>query len=326
MQTGDITLSIVIRVFEDEAVLTELFDRLYPVLDGLGQGFEAVFVDDGSRDRSATLLRQQYKLRPDSTRVVYLRGHVGQYGAILAGLAACVGRRIVTLDADLETPPEDIRRLLAEMELGHDYVRGVRRRCRDPRWSAVASRLDNWLWERMPGVRVPDQGCMVRAYDRDLIDAILASDGVPSSIPALAYLYAANPTEILVGEARAAPSKCNYGELLKSMPVNLSRVAGLTAVPLQVFSLVAMGMSVVAFAVAAYLVLHRLTAGPGAEGVSAWLWLLFVLAGVLVFGMGLLGTYVGRLSEQIRGRPRYLVREELTPRPAVRRSRQKTSF
>ena len=106
-------LSVVIPVYNEEAGLPALFERLYPALDALGVPYEVVFVNDGSRDRSAALLREQFQRRPDVTRVVLFNGNYGQHMAIIAGFEHCRGERVVTLDADLQNPPEEIGKLLA---------------------------------------------------------------------------------------------------------------------------------------------------------------------------------------------------------------------
>jgi undecaprenyl-phosphate 4-deoxy-4-formamido-L-arabinose transferase len=314
---GAVAVSVVIPVYNEEAVLTRLFDRLYPVLDSLGVSYEAVFVDDGSRDRSATLLRQQHRLRPDSTRVVYLRRNAGQDAAITAGFAACVGRRVVTLDADLQNPPEEIPRLLAEMDHGHDYVGSIRRNRHDAKWREVASKLLNHLRERITRVHMTDLGCMLRAYDRDIVDAVLASREAHTFIPALAYLCSANPTEILVGHEERAAGESKYPPY-KLIHRNFDVMTGLSLVPLQLFSLAGIAISLVSFAVVIFMILRRGIVGPEAEGLFTLFGVLVFLAGVILFGIGLLGQYVGRIFEQAGGRPRYLVREELTPRPTLR--------
>ncbi|MGH8710762.1 MAG: glycosyltransferase family 2 protein, partial [Burkholderiales bacterium] len=117
-------LSVVIPVYNEEEGLPALFARLYPALDKLSVNYEIIFVNDGSRDRSAALLRQQFGRRPDVTRVVLFAGNYGQHLAIMAGFERCRGERIVTLDADLQNPPEEIPKLLAKMDEGHDYVGG----------------------------------------------------------------------------------------------------------------------------------------------------------------------------------------------------------
>jgi len=307
-----VELSVVIPVYNEEAVLPQLFERLYPVLDGLGVTYEAVLVDDGSRDRSPMLLRQQHRSRPATTRVVLLRSNAGQHAAILAGFDASVGRHVVTLDADLQNPPEEIPRLLAEMDRGHDYVGSIRRRRRDAIWRDLASKAMNRLRERITRVQMTDQGCMLRAYDREIVNAVLASDEAHTFIPALAYLYAANPTEILVEHEERAAGESKY-PLYKLIHLNFDLMTGFSLVPLQVFSLVGIAISLLSFAFVLYLAVRRLVIGPEVEGVFTLFGILFFLAGVILFGIGLLGEYVGRIYEQSRGRPKYLVRAHLRP-------------
>src|SRR5438034_2725784 len=127
-------LSVVVPVYNEEAVLPALFARLYPALDALGVRYEIIFVNDGSHDRSAALLREQFQKRPDVTRVILFKGNFGQHMAIMAGFEHCRGQRIVTLDADLQNPPEEIRRLLERMDEGHDYVGSIRRLRQDATW------------------------------------------------------------------------------------------------------------------------------------------------------------------------------------------------
>src|ERR687888_2770607 len=112
-------LSVVIPVYNEEAGLGVLFARLYPALDALKQPYEVIFVNDGSRDRSAALLREQFAKRPDVTRVVLLNGNFGQHMAIMAGFERTRGERIGTLGADLQNPPGEIARLLAKMDEGY---------------------------------------------------------------------------------------------------------------------------------------------------------------------------------------------------------------
>ena len=145
-------LSVVIPVYNEEAGLAALFARLYPALDALGKGYEIIFVNDGSRDRSAALLREQFAKRPDVTRVVLLNGNFGQHMAIMAGFERVRGERIVTLDADLQNPPEEIGKLLKKMDEGYDYVGTIRRSRRDVWWRKAASRMMNRLRERITRV------------------------------------------------------------------------------------------------------------------------------------------------------------------------------
>jgi undecaprenyl-phosphate 4-deoxy-4-formamido-L-arabinose transferase len=283
------------------------------VLDRLGSVYEVVFVDDGSRDRSPTLLRQQHKLRPDVTRVLLLRNNAGQHAAIMAGFEASKGVRVVTLDADLQNPPEEIPNLLAEMDRGHDYVGSIRRRRRDSGWRDLASRAMNGLRERITRVHMTDQGCMLRAYDREIVEAVLASREAHTFIPVLAYLYAMNPTEITVDHEERAAGESKY-PLYKLIHLNFDLMTGFSQLPLQIFSLVGIGISLASFLFVIYLAIRRLIVGPEVEGVFTLFGILFFLAGVILFGIGLLGEYVGRIYQQSSGRPRYLIREHLRPK------------
>src|SRR5438045_607660 len=199
------TLSVVIPVYNEEAGLGSLFARLYPALDALGSSYEVIFVNDGSRDRSAALLREQFAKRSDVTRVVLLNGNFGQHMAIMAGFEASRGERVVTLDADLQNPPEEIAKLLAKMDEGYDYVGSVRLERHDTAFRRNASRMMNAIRERITRIRMTDQGCMLRAYSRDIVAAINSCREVNTFIPALAYTFAQRPTELDVAhEDRAA--------------------------------------------------------------------------------------------------------------------------
>ena len=310
---SDVALSVVVPVYNEEAVLPRFFDRLYSVLDRLGLEYEVVFVDDGSRDRSATLLRQQHKLRPDATRVLLLRNNAGQHAAILAGFDACHGARVVTMDADLQNPPEEIPKLLAEMDRGHDYVGSIRRKRRDAKWRDWASKAMNQLRERITHVQMTDQGCMLRAYDREIVDAVVASDEAHTFIPALTYLYATNPTEVVVEHDERVAGESKY-PLFKLIHLNFDLMTAFSLVPLQVFSLAGIAISLLSFLFVIFLAIRRLVVGPEVEGVFTLFGILFFLAGVILFGIGLLGEYVGRIYEVSRGRPKFLLRAHLRPK------------
>ena len=163
-------VSVIIPVYNEEGVLPRLFERLYSVLDAQGEPYEVIFVNDGSRDRSVALLAEQFRARPDVTRVVLFNGNFGQHMAIMAGFEQVRGQIAITLDADLQNPPEEIPRLVEQIRAGHDYVGTIRATREDSTFRRVASRLMNALRERITHIEMTDQGCMLRAYDRALVD------------------------------------------------------------------------------------------------------------------------------------------------------------
>ena len=310
-------LSVVIPVYDEEPGLPALFARLYAALDALGLIYEVIFVDDGSRDRSAALLREQFERRPEATRVVLLNGNFGQHMAIMAGFERSRGARVVTLDADLQNPPEEIPKLLARMDEGHDYVGGVRAERQDSAFRRYASRLMNAVRERITQIRMTDQGCMLRAYSRDIVEAINACREVSTFIPALAYSFARSPAEVEVAHDERAAGESKYS-LYQLVRLNFDLVTAFSVVPLQLFSL--LGIVIAIGSVLTYVVVigERIALDRLPEGLLS-LWdrdiLQFFLIGIVLFGVGLVGEYVGRIYQQVRHRPRYLVRAVLEKEP-----------
>jgi undecaprenyl-phosphate 4-deoxy-4-formamido-L-arabinose transferase len=302
-------VSVIIPVYNEEAGLPVLFARLYAALDALNTNYEIVFINDGSQDRSAALLREQFQKRPDVTRVILFNGNYGQHMAIMAGFERSRGERIVTLDADLQNPPEEIAKLLAQMDLGFDYVGSIRMKRQDSAWRHWASKAMNGMRERLTHIKMTDQGCMLRAYSREIVDAINQSREVSTYIPALAYSFAHNPSEIEVAHEERAAGESKYS-LYKLIRLNFDLVTGFSVVPLQLFSLFGMLVSVASLIMYVIVIAQRMIAGTLGDGLLA-LWdrdiLQFFLIGMVLFGLGLVGEYVGRIYQQVRERPRYII-------------------
>jgi len=303
-------VSVVIPVYNEEEGLPALFARLYPALDALGISYEVIFVDDGSTDRSVEILRKQFVLRPEVTRVIVFNGNFGQHLAIMAAFEKSRGRRIITLDADLQNPPEDIVKLLAKMDEGYDYVGSIRRKRQDTAFRRYASRLTNGLRERITRIHMEDQGCMLRAYSRDIVNAINSCSEANTFVPALAYTFARKPVEIEVGHEERFAGESKYS-LYKLIRLNFDLVTGFSAFPLQVFSFTGILIALLSLAFVVFLAIRRFFVGPEAEGLFTLFGIAFFLIGVALFGIGLLGEYIGRIYEQVRHRPRFFIQEIL---------------
>jgi undecaprenyl-phosphate 4-deoxy-4-formamido-L-arabinose transferase len=306
-------LSVIIPVYNEEPGLASLFARLYPALDALKIRYEIVFINDGSIDKSAAILREQFQKRPDVTRVILFNGNYGQHMAIIAGFERSRGERVVTLDADLQNPPEEIGKLLAEMDKGHDYVGSIRRKRHDSAWRHGASKAMNQLRERLTHIKMTDQGCMLRAYSREIVNAINQSREVSTYIPALAYSFAHNPAEVEVEHEERSAGESKYS-LYKLIRLNFDLVTGFSVVPLQLFSLFGMLVSVGSVLVYLVVIVERLVLN-GFSHMWTSLWdrdlLTFFLIGMVLFGLGLVGEYVGRIYQQVRERPRFLIQAVL---------------
>ena len=304
------TLSVVVPVYNEEANLDMLFQRLTAVLDAQDRPYEILFTNDGSRDRSREILAGFFAARPAQVRVIDFNANYGQHQAIMAAFERVRGDVIVTLDADLQNPPEEIPKLLAEIDAGHDVVGAYRAQRKDNIFRRYASRVLNGVREKTTRIRMRDQGCMLRAYRRNIVDVIAATRESSTFIPALAMSFASNPTEVEVVHAarHAGASKYRLYDLVR---LNFDLMTGFTLVPLQVFTMAGMLISVLSLFFVLYLFIRRLIVGPEAEGLFTLFALLFLLAGIIIFGLGVIGEYVGRIHQQVRERPNYLIRAVL---------------
>ena len=307
-------ISVVIPVFNEEPNLPTLFDRLYPALDALGRSYEVVFTNDGSQDRSFELLRARHAVRPDVTRVIDFNANYGQHMAIMAAFERVRGSIVVTLDADLQNPPEEIPKLIAAIDAGHDYAGGSRIDRHDSLFRKLASRLVNFVRGAMTNIEMTDQGCMLRAYRRPIIDAIVRSGAVNTFIPALAYSFASNPTEVRVKHEERHAGVSNYS-VYRLIRLNFDLITGFTTAPLQLFTIFSLLCAVGSFVLVIVLAARRLILGPEEGGLFTLFGILFFLISVCMVGIGLIGEYVGRNYQVSRARTRYHVRETLETNP-----------
>jgi undecaprenyl-phosphate 4-deoxy-4-formamido-L-arabinose transferase len=298
-------LSIVIPVFNESAGLARLDARLRPVLEALDRSSEVIYVDDGSTDRSLEELLV-IRARDSTVTVVSLARNAGQHAAVLAGFAHARGDVMVTLDADLQNPPEEIPRLLAEIDAGYDVV-GTRREGRDdPLLRRAISAAVSRLASTTVGVPMTDCGSMLRAYRRPVVEEILRLAERALFIPALGAWVARRPTEIAIRHEPRTTGRSRYSPL-RFMRLGFDLVTGFSLMPIQFVSLAGLGVSVAGVGFGLFLLARRLVLGPESDGVFTLFAILFVFLGILIFAVGLVGEYVGRIYLEVRRRPPYVV-------------------
>jgi undecaprenyl-phosphate 4-deoxy-4-formamido-L-arabinose transferase len=302
-------ISVVIPVYNEDPNLEELVSRLLAVLDGLDRPAEVILVDDGSRDRSVEILKGLAADHPARIRVIELSHNYGQHQAILAGFTFATGDVVITLDADLQNPPEEIPKLVALTDEGHDVVGGVRRSRQDPLVRRLASRVVNRVTVAMTGIRLSDYGCMLRAYSREVVELINRCEEKSTFIPALAQTFARRPAEVEVRHAERPRGASKYS-LYRLVRLNFDLMTGFSVVPLQLFTLFGFAVAVGGVAFGVYLLVRRfiLLGHSEADGLFTLFALAFVVMGVAMAGVGIVGEYIGRVYQEVRGRPRYLVR------------------
>jgi undecaprenyl-phosphate 4-deoxy-4-formamido-L-arabinose transferase len=301
-------VSVVIPVYNEAGNLRALWSRLKPVLEGLDRAWEVVFVDDGSSDQSLAILREFAAQADGQVRVVELARNFGQHSAILAGFRQSRGAIVVTLDADLQNPPEEIPRLIEAIDAGNDVVGGWREERHDHPYRRIASRMHNRLTSAIVGVPMHDYGCMLRAYRRHIVDTVVECDEKAAFVPALANSFAKRVAEIPVRHAERAAGESKYN-LLRLATLSLNLITGFSLAPIQALSLVGLGIFFLDAFFAAILFAHRVIYGPQQEG-AVWMLfaVLFLFVGFIFLALGLIGEYVGRIYIEVRRRPTYIVR------------------
>ena len=301
-------VSIVIPVYNEQDNLEMLYTRIMAVMDKTGKPFEVLFTNDGSRDQSGAILKEFHYRRPNEVRVIDFNGNFGQHMAIMAAFERVRGDVIVTLDADLQNPPEEIPKLLAAIEAGHDAAGGYRKDRQDSVFRKYSSKIINGIRAKITNIRMRDQGCMLRAYRKNIIESIVASGETSTFIPALAYSFAANPVEVEVEHAARSAGESKY-HLYDLIRLNFDLMTGFSVVPLQVFTLFGMVVSTFSLLFVIFLFIRRIIVGPEAEGLFTLFAILYFLVGVGIMGLGIIGEYIGRIYKEVRRRPRFVIRK-----------------
>lgn len=303
-------VSIVIPVYNEEESLPALLSRTQAACRELTQQYEIILIDDGSSDSSAEMLTAAAEVPENCIIAVLLNRNYGQHSAIMAGFNHVSGYFVITLDADLQKPPEEIPRLVAKADEGYDVVGTVRANRRDSWFRKSASKVINMMIQRATGKSMGDYGCMLRAYRRHIIEAMLHCHERSTFIPILANTFARKTVEIPVQHSEREFGDSKYS-LMKLINLMYDLITCLTTTPLRMLSVVGSVIALFGFVLAVFLILMRLIHGPAwaADGVFTLFALLFVFIGAQFVGMGLLGEYIGRIYNDVRARPRYFVQK-----------------
>jgi undecaprenyl-phosphate 4-deoxy-4-formamido-L-arabinose transferase len=299
-------LSIVIPVFNEQENLPTLHKALMPVLSEIGKPYEVIYVDDGSTDQSLDILRE-LQSKDSHIVVIEFSRNFGQHSAIFAGFDQSRGEIVVTLDADLQNPPEAIPSLVHTIESGYDVVGGWREDRQDSLFRKLASKIVNKVISWSTGVKLKDYGCMLRAYRRSVVQQICKCSEISSFIPALANTFARSIAEIQVPHRDRAEGRSKYS-LARLIRLNFDLMTGFSLFPIQAISTFGLVTAIVGVAFSLFLFVRRLIIGPEAEGLFTLFAILFAFIGVQILALGIIGEYVGRIYNEVRKRPRFVVR------------------
>ena len=304
------SFSVVIPIYNEEANLPELMERSLKVCRSLSAPFEIILVSDGSHDRSPELIAAAADANPGEIVGVFLNRNYGQHAAVFAGLERASGDVVITLDGDLQNPPEEIGKLYEKMGEGYDVVAGIRvPRC-DSFFRRFSSYLTNLVTAKVTGVKMRDYGCMLRAYSSRVVKAMLECTERSTFIPVLANSFARRTAEVEVRHVERKGGESKY-DLWKLINLQFDLLTSMTTFPLRLLTVVGVLIALVGLGFGGFLLLMRLIEGPewAVQGVFTLFAILFVFVGAQFVGMGLLGEYLGRVYKDVRARPRYLVHE-----------------
>lgn len=302
-------VSLVIPVFNEQGNLDELINRCVVVCDTMNLPYEVIMVDDGSKDRSVEMITTASRTHKGKLVGVFLNRNYGQHAAIMAGFAHVRGSYVVTIDADLQNPPEEIIRVVAKMQEGYDVVGTVRQKRKDSFFRTIPSKIVNRIVQKSTGVLMHDYGCMLRGYNHEIVEAMLQCPERSTFIPVLANAFAHKVIEIPVGHSERIAGDSKYN-LWKLINLQFDLLTSITTFPLRLLSIFGGIISGFGIGLGSFILILRFVLGSdwAAQGVFTLFAILFVLIGAQFMGLGLLGEYIGRIYQDVRDRPRYFVR------------------
>lgn len=302
-------ISVLIPLLNEHDSLPELQERLSKTLEEVGKPYEIIYINDGSTDGTQRRLEDFHERFP-AVKVIEFNRNYGQHMALFAGFQACHGEIIITIDGDLQNPPEEIPKLVQKMEEGYEVVATYRRNRQDSLFRKFASNIVNKITSKLVGVKLKDYGCMLRAYSRSVIDHINMCTESSSFIPALANTFARKIAEIEVAHEERKMGQSKYS-IFRLLRLNFDLMTSFSLLPIQFIGILGSIIAVLGLAFAVFLIIRRLLLGPEGEGTFTLFGILFFFIGIQIFALGIIGEYIGRIYQEVRRRPRFVIKKEL---------------
>ncbi|MCS6899956.1 MAG: glycosyltransferase family 2 protein [Myxococcales bacterium] len=303
---GKLHYSVVVPVYNEEGNVRPLVERVSKVLDQVGKPYEIIFVDDGSRDLTPTLLRTLCRENPRVRAVRFTRNY-GQEAAVQAGYLHARGRWILQMDGDLQNPPEDIPKLLAFEGPDIDIVYGVRKNRKDPLFRRMASQGMRWVMRRME-IELPEDISTFRLMRASTAKLLAELPERSKFLSALACWVGARYTVVDVGHAPRASGRTKYN-LAKLLNNTFDLVVGFSSKPLRYVGLLGLGCAAIGALVALRAVVYKLIWGQTVTGWVSLIAIIAILGGAQLLALSLIGEYIARIYIQTQARPTFLVAE-----------------
>ncbi len=311
------TLSVIIPLYNEEENVPLLYEKLKEFLESLKKEYEILFVDDGSADRTLSIL-EEIQSKDNRVVVLSLRRNFGQTAAFAAGFDFARGDIVVTMDGDLQNDPADISKLL-DLIKDHDLVSGWRKKRKDPFFSRrLPSLVANWLISKVTGVKLHDYGCSLKAYRRDVIKNLKLYGEMHRFIPAVASWYGVRVAEVEVAHHLRLKGKSKYG-ISRTLKVVLDLITvkflqSFSTKPIQFFGPIGVICGLLGFLLSLYLTFEKIFLGHQIGGRPLLLLgALLIIVGIQLIGMGLLGEMLVRVYHESQRKPTYVIKKILGP-------------
>jgi glycosyltransferase involved in cell wall biosynthesis len=304
------SISVVIPVFNSEASLVPLYERLIPALAGLGREFEVVLVEDGSRDGSWARVVELAR-RDDRIKGIRLGRNYGQHNALLCGIRAAQGEVIVTIDDDLQNPPEEIGKLLAKLDEGWDVVYGTPLMEQHGLWRDLASRATKLALQSAMGADTARNASAFRAFRTRLRDAFRDYQSPYVSIDVLLTWASTRFTSVAVRHEARVIGASNYS--FRQLIIHaLNMLTGFSVIPLQFASMLGFSFTLFGIGVLFFVVGRYLLEGGEIPGFPFLASVIAIFSGAQLFALGIIGEYLARMHFRIMARPTYSIRSSAT--------------
>jgi dolichol-phosphate mannosyltransferase len=306
--------SVVVPVLNEEGNVRELIGRLVPVLEGAGQSFEVIVVDDGSTDGTPAILRELSEKEP-RLRVLRLSRNYGQEAAVQAGMLRSRGRWVIQMDGDLQNPPEELPKLLAKRDEGHSIVYGIRTKRRDPWHRVAASKILVIGMRRVLGIELPPDVTTFRVIEGEVARFIAALPEKKKFFSALAVWTGAKSATVAVAHdaRRAGATKYNLAKLINH---TFDLMVGFSIRPLRIIGAAGALFAVLGIVVGVVRIAQKLLGADIAMGWTSIFSAVVIMGGLQLIALSVIGEYVARIFIQTQDRPLYRVSEELNaPEP-----------
>lgn len=313
MSTPD--LSIVVPAYNEAGNLPKLAEELTKVLPTLGMTWEVIFADDGSKDATWETIEDLHRKDPRIKGLQFSRNFGHQY-AVFAGLSSASGQAVICMDADLQHPPAVIPRLVEEWRKGSKIVNTIRVDANELPWfKTLTSRMFYKVFSFLSGVRLESGMADFRLIDRRALASILAFGEQGLFLRGIVQ-WVGFPTSSVKFDCPARFSGTTKYTLRKMLKFSLDGITSFSVVPLRIGIVIGVLTSLIAFSQMAYAIYAKIVLGTTVPGWATTITVMSFMFGVLFILLGLVGEYVGRVLMQTRGRPRFIVNEQLGLSPA----------